>query len=187
MLRIAIASLRCLCRSMTGLAVLTVVTIGPVYAEEASLACRLLQVAELEAALGGKASKTPSGSAQSIPGMMALDQCSVVIVAPGKTGHHPVRISVVTNLPMDGAEAIRNRNTGTAREPQWKVSGARLEQATVGGVMCILAGRPDVASHTTCSIPRGKGYVEVDVISSVESMASIETVRALVQKASTRL
>lgn len=185
MFRIAIASLRCLRRSMTGLAVLTVATIGPVDAQQASSACRLLQVAELEAALGGKASTEPSGSAQSIPGM-ALDECSVVIVAPGKTGHHPVRISVVTNLPMDGGEAIRIRNAGTARESQWKVSGARLEQATVGGVMCILAGRPDVASHTTCSIPRGKGYVEVDVISSVESMASIETVRALVQKASTR-
>jgi len=44
-----------------------------------------------------------------------------------------------------------------------------------------------VASHTVCSIPRGKGYVEVDVIGSVDDLPSIATVGALLQKAMTRL
>jgi len=32
-----------------------------------------------------------------------------------------------------------------------------------GCAICILTGRPSVASHTTCSIPRGAGYVEPDL------------------------
>jgi hypothetical protein len=118
---------------------------------------------------------------------MALDECSVVLSGPGPNRVHTVSIRIVTNLSMDGEQAIRIRNTSTASEPQWKVPGARLEQATGGSAICILAGRPNVASNTTCSIPRGKGYVEVDVTGSVEALASIETVRALAQKAITRL
>jgi hypothetical protein len=116
---------------------------------------------------------------------MTLDECSVVLSEPGSV--HPVHIRIVTNLPMDGAQAIKIRNAGQAREPQWKGAGARLEQATVGNALCILAGRPDVASHTICSIPRGKGYVEMDVVGPVDGLPSIKTVGALVQKAITRL
>jgi hypothetical protein len=164
--------------------VLTAATIGPLTAQQASSACRLLQVAELEAAIGGKASTKPSGSQQTVPGM-TLDECSVVLSGSGPT--HPVSIRIVTNLSMDGAQAIKFRNAGQARESQWKTAGARLEQATVGTALCILAGRPDVASHTICSIPRGEGYVEVDVIGPVDGLPSIKTVGALVQKAITRL
>ena len=88
---------------------------------------------------------------------------------------------------MDGAQAIKIRNAGQAREQQWKVAGARLEQAAVGSALCILSGRPHVASHTICSIPRGNGYVEVDVIGDVDGLPSIETVGTLVEKAITRL
>lgn len=116
---------------------------------------------------------------------MTLDECSVVLSGSGPV--HPVSIRILTNLPMDGAEAIKIRNAGQAREPQWKVAGARLEQATVGRALCILAGRPNVASHTTCSIPRGKGYVELDVVGPVDGLPSIKTVGALVQKAITLL
>ncbi|HRC42583.1 MAG TPA: hypothetical protein PLT27_00910 [Nitrospira sp.] len=163
---------------------LTAATIGPLNAQQPSFACRLLQVAELEAAIGGKASTKPSGSQQAVPGM-TLDECSMVLSGSGPT--HPVSIRIVTNLSMDGAQAIKSRNAGEASEPQWKVAGARLEQATVGSALCILAGRPQVASHTTCSIPRGKGYVEVDVIGPVDGLPSINTVGTLVQKAITRL
>jgi hypothetical protein len=180
----ASASFRCLHRNSAGLVLLTAATIGPLHAQEASSACRLLQVAELEAALGGKASTKPSGSKETVPGM-TLDECSVVLSGPGPV--HPVSIRIVTNLPMDGAEAIKLRNTGEAREPQWKGAGARLEQATVGSALCILAGRPHVASHTICSIPRRKGYVEVDVVGPVDGLPSIKTAGALVQKATTRL
>jgi hypothetical protein len=57
----------------------------------------------------------------------------------------------------------------------------------VGKAICIMTGRPSVASHTICTIPRGKGYVEVDVTSDVKELASIDTVAALVQKAVGRL
>jgi hypothetical protein len=182
--RAASASFRYLRQTTAALAVLTGATIGPLYAQQPSSACRLLQVAELEAALGGKASTKPSGSQQAGPGM-TLDECSVVLSGSGQT--HPVSIRIVTNLSMDGAQAIKIRNLGTAREQQWKTAGARLEQATVGSALCILAGRPDVASHTICTIPRGEGYVEVDVIGPVDGLPSTKTVGALVQKAITRL
>jgi hypothetical protein len=99
----------------------------------------------------------------------------------------PVSIRVVTNLPMDGTEAITIRNRGTASEQQWKVAGARLEQGKVGVAICILTGRPSVASHTICSIPRGRGFVEVDVTRPVDRLSSIATVAALVQRAMSRL
>jgi hypothetical protein len=139
---------------------------------------------ELEAAIGGKASAQPSGSKQAIPGI-TLDECSVVLSGSGPI--HTVSIRIVTNISMDGDQAIKIRNAGQASEPQWKVAGARLEQATVGSALCILAGRPSVASHTICSIPRGEGYVEVDVVGPVDGLPSIATVGALVQKAVTRL
>ena len=173
-----------LCRTGAGLALLTAATIGSTQAQQASSACGLLQVAELEAAIGAKASMKPSGSKQTVPGM-TLDECSVVLSGAGQT--HPVSIRVVSDLGVDGTQAVKFRNAGEAREPQWKTTGARLEQATVGNALCILAGRPNVASHTTCSIPRGEGYVEVDVIGSVDDLPSMATVGALVQKAVSRL
>jgi len=166
------------------LALLTAATVGSTQAQQASSACQLVSVAELQAAIGGKASKEPSGSKQAVPGV-TLDECSVVLSGAGST--HPVSIRIVSNLGMDGAQAIKIRNTGQAREAQWKTTGARLEQSTVGTALCILAGRPDVASHTICSIPRGDGYVEVDVIGSVDELPSMATVGALAQKAVSRL
>ncbi len=152
--------------------------------QQGSSACRLLQVGELEAAIGGKASRAPTGTVQSVLGM-SLHECNVVLVAPGAT--HPVAVRIVTKLGMDGAQAIAIRNTGTASEPQWKSPGARLEQAKVGAALCILTGRPNVASHSTCSVTRGEGYVEVDVIGPVGALPSLITVGALVQKAMARL
>jgi hypothetical protein len=173
-------------RTMTGLAVLIVLVVTPTHAQQPSLACTLLQVVEIESALGGKASTKLSGFSQNVQGM-ALDECSVEISGPGQNGIRRVGISIVKNLPMDGGEAIRTRNAGTAREPQWKGTGARLEEKTVGDAICIMFGRPGVAGHSTCSIPRAKGYAEVDVTASVQEMASLDVVRALVQKAVTRL
>jgi hypothetical protein len=171
---------------IANLAVIAIATTNSVLAQQKSSACGLLQVAELEAAIGGKVSTQPSGSAQNASGM-ALDECSLVLSGPGRTHVHPVSIRVVKDLPMDAGDAIKVRNAGTASEQQWKVKGARLEQATVGGATCILAGRPDVASHTTCSIPRGTGYVEVEVVGSVEELPPMDTVGKLVQKANSRL
>jgi hypothetical protein len=187
MLRRSLAPLASLRPSITGLAVLMLGTIAPLPAQPASASCRLLQVAELEAAIGGKAAGKPSGNAQAVPGTMTLDACNIVLEGPNRTFVHPIVVAVVTNLPMDGHDAVVTRNTGTAREQQWKVAGAKLEQKTVGNAICIMSGRPSVASHTICSIPRGKGYIEVDVTADVKELASIETVAALVQKAVSRL
>ena len=179
--RSILGSLGRLLRALAGLALLATTTVAPARAGEAGSACGLLTVAELEEAIGGKAEKPPSGGKQAIPGAMTLDECSVVLRGTGQP--HPVSLRVDTDLGMDGADAIRARNTGTAMEPQWKTEGARLEQANVGSAICILAGRPSVASHTTCSVPRGKGYVELDVTGSVDELPSMATVGALVQKA----
>jgi hypothetical protein len=186
MCRAVFASSGYLYRTLTGLAVLLVLVVTPAHAQPPSLACKLLQVVEIESALGGKASTKLSGSSQNVQDMV-LDECSVEISGPGQSVFRRVGISIVRNLPMDGGEAIRTRNAGTAREPQWKGTGARLEEKTEGDAICIIAGRPGVVGHSTCSIPRAKGYVEVDVTASVQDMASLDVVRALVQKAVTRL
>jgi hypothetical protein len=169
-----------------GLAVITAAITNRVDGQQKSSACGLLQVAELEAAIGGKVSTQPSGSSQDAGGV-ALDECSLVLSGADRSHVHPVSIRVVKDFPMDGGEAIHTRNAGTAREEQWKVKGARLEQATVGSAVCILAGRPNVASHTTCSVPRGKGYVEVEVIGDVEELIPMATVGKLAEKANSRL
>jgi hypothetical protein len=165
------------------LVVIALFTQLPLRGQQASSACRLIQVGELEAALGGKASTKPTGSVQSVPGM-TLDECTVVLSGTVTT---PVAIRIVSKLGTDGAQAVTIRNTGTARESQWKVAGARLEQAKVGNAICILAGRPNVASHSVCSVPRGEGYVELDVTGPVGALPSLTTVGTLVQKAVSRL
>ena len=166
------------------LTLLAAALVAPLGAQSESSACQLLQVSELEAALGGKVSAQPEGDKQSVPGM-TVDECSLTL--RGSNQVHPVKIVVVSDLSMEGAEAIRIRNAGTAREQQWKVAGARLEQATVGSAICILAGRPSVASSSTCSIPRGKGYLEVEVIGAVDELPSLQTVGELAAKALGRL
>ena len=67
----------------------------PLRGQPASSACRLLQVGELEAAIGGKASTKPTGSFQTVPGM-TLDECSVVLSGSGMT--HPVAVRIVSKL-----------------------------------------------------------------------------------------
>jgi hypothetical protein len=169
-----------------GFALVAVAGFTAPHPSQPSSACKLLQVAEIEAAVGGKASGKASGERQSVPGM-TVDVCTVEIPSPTRKAVHRVELKVITDLPMDGGEAVRIRNRGTAGEQQWKVSGARLAQETVGTAICILTSRPGVAGSTTCSIPRGKGFVEVSVAGSLDEMASIPTVRALVQKAFSRL
>ena len=160
------------------------VLVAPAHAQP-SVACTLLQVGEIESALGGKASTKLSGESQNVPGM-ALDTCSVELAVPGQTGVRKATINIVKDLPMEAGELLRARNGGTAREGQWKGTGVRLEQKTVGNAICIMAGRPGVVGHSICSIPRAKEFVEVDVTAPVQELPSLDTVGALVQKAATR-
>ena len=170
---------------MTGLAATIILVVTPAHSQKPSAACKLLEVAEIESALGGKAAKGPSGASDP---SMALDTCSVEIKVPGKGGNRTVGILIVKNLSMDGAEAVRIRNGARARESQWKVPGARLEERTIGDAICAIYGRPNIASHSTCTIPRGKGYLEVDVTTpALDEVVPMDAVRALVQKAASRL
>ncbi|MFN8574760.1 MAG: hypothetical protein U0132_22085 [Gemmatimonadaceae bacterium] len=152
-------------------------------AQGGSTACKLMQVSELESALRAKATNTPGGEKQSAPGL-TVDECSVVLASANTK--YPVSIRVVSGLGMDGAQALTARNTGTAREAQWKQPGAHLEQTTIGKALCILSGRPNVASHAICSIPKGDGYLELDVTGPVAGLPTLAAVGALVQKASSR-
>jgi hypothetical protein len=165
------------------LVVLVLVTSA--HAQQPSAACKLLQIGEIESAMGGKASTKPSGEIANVG--MVLDTCSVELAVPGQTGVRKVTITIVKDTPMDAGELLRARNGGTAREQQWKGTGARLEQKSVGNAICILAGRPGVVGHSICTIPRAKGYVEVDVTAPVQELPSLDTVGALVQKAVTRM
>src|SRR5207248_652489 len=156
--------------TITGLAALVFAVVTPAHAQ---LACKLLQPAELEStlkewALGGRA--TPFSGAPANSGSTAFDLCNSEIVRPGH-GNLQVRIVIVSNLPMDGGDAIRSRNAESAREGQWKVKGAQFEQKTVGKAICTLSGRPAVAAHSVCAIPRAKGYVEVAVIAPSQKEA----------------
>jgi hypothetical protein len=174
--------------TLTGLAVL-VFLVTPAHAQDSSPACKLLQPAELESALkewalGGKATQFSGSTANS--GGTAFDICRSEIVRPN--GNLQVTVLIVKNLPMDGGDAIRTRNGASAREGQWKVQGAQYEQKTVGNAICTRYGRPGIAAHSVCSIPRASGYVEVDVIAPTQKeMASMDAVGTLVQKANSRL
>ena len=163
------------------LALLAGLASAPLHAQKASSACELLQVAEVEAALGAKALAKPSGTKQATPGMSA-DVCNVNL-----SGHHDVSVQIVTNLGTDGAQLLAIRNKATASEPQWKRAGAKLEQSTVGKAICILSSRPNVASSAVCSIPRGQGYIEVQVTGTLEGLPTLATIAGLVQKANSRL
>ena len=187
MYRLVFASIRYLHRAMTGFAVLVFLVTTPAHAQEPSVvACKLLQLAEIESALGGKATTKLSGVSLNERGI-AMDICSVGIARPATDGRLSVTIKIVKNLPMDGGDHIRLNNTATARQGQWKVKGAQFEEKTVGNAICTLSGRPNVPAHSVCSIPRGRGYVEVEVKSpSQKEMASMDAVRTLVQKAYTR-
>jgi outer membrane translocation and assembly module TamA len=172
--------------SLCGLAAISILLAAPAHAQKPAASCKLLPVAEIEAALGAKAPKGPSGDVQSVPGM-SLDVCSVEVPRQPKVGMHVVRVSIVQGLSADGDTLIRTRNAGEAREKQWTVAGARLEQKTIGKAQCILAARPGIPGHTSCAMPRGNGYVEVDVRAPLQDMIPLETVNALLQKAFSRL
>ena len=166
-------------------ATLSLLSLSPAYNQQASSACKLLQGPEIETALGRKLAATPTEEVQNAPGM-AIDVCTVQLSGPTHPSIRTVTIAIVKDLPMDGLAAIQVRNQGTAREAQWKVTGARLEQKTLGKALCILSGRPNVAGHSICTVPRGKAYVEVDVQASVQELPTMEVVDGLVEKALAR-
>lgn len=173
--------------TMTSFAVLAFLVVAPARAQ---VACKLLQPAEVVSALkewssGGKATAFAGATADS--GGTFYDTCKSEIVRPG-LGNLQVTVVVVKNLPMDGGQGIRIRNAALAREGGRKDKGAQFEEKTVGKSFCTRYGRPSVAAHSVCAIPRGTGYVEVEVIApSLKETPSMDAVGGLVQKANDRL
>lgn len=171
---------------IVGLAVLVLLTVR---SARAQVACTLLQQAELESVLaewasGGKATEF-SGASDDSTGI-GFDTCRSEIVR--EQGNLQIVVVVVTNLPMDGGDAIRVRDAQSAREPQWKVQDAQFAQKSVGQAMCTLSGRPNVPASSVCAIPRDKGYLEVKLIApSLRELPSMDAVATLVQKAFSRL
>jgi hypothetical protein len=154
-----------------------VVLLGiPAHALQPSSACKLLEVAEIESALGGTAKKSPSGANQG-----GMDTCSIEM--PAKGGVRVVTISVAS-IVVDGGGS-RMPSEDWTRKPQWNVLGSR--QKNVGDAVCITSGRPGAVGHSMCNIYRAGRYVEVDVSAPVGELVPMDTVGALVQKAAGRL
>ena len=89
--------------STIALAVLAFATVASAHAQQPSAACKLLQIGEIETAVGAKASTKLTGAIQSVPGM-TLDECGVEIPEPSRKAVHTVSIRIVSNLPVDGGE-----------------------------------------------------------------------------------
>jgi hypothetical protein len=141
-------------------------------AGQAPASCNLLQPAEIEAALGAKPvqfSAVSQGEA---------DLCS------GQVGKLKVVIRVA-----------RRQGDGTAERQGIDAArrmGAQVDVKTEGDLTCSTVIPPASLAHlgfnTTCSILRAGRVVAVEVTApSQQEMASMDTVRGLVQKAVARL
>jgi hypothetical protein len=159
------------------LAVAIVLQIALAHAQQPSSACKLLQVAEIESALGGTVKKTPSGFSQG-----GIDSCTIEM--RGKSGARVITIFIAKDLPTK--PAIRAGNEGLL-EADWKDRGGRLEHKTLGNAACQTNGLPGAPWHSTCILPRGNGYIEVDVRGPVEELVPMETVAALAELLAGRL
>jgi hypothetical protein len=145
-----------------------------VHAQEPSVACKLLQTAEIESALGGKAAKFSGSSAGDTH------------FCRGQVGSLKVLIRVANRLGDSGG-VKEQKGIEIARAQGWKV-----EVKKEGDLTCSTAIPPASAAqtgvNTTCSILRAGKVVAVEVNApSQKEMASMEAVRKLVQKAVTRL
>ena len=119
--RSVFASMGYLHRAMTGFAVLVfLVTTSALAQQPSDVACKLLQPAEIESALGGKTTNKPSGFTFNNRGEV-LSSCSTEM-----TGYRAVTINLIQNLPVDGGLAIRRIVSEVARQEQWKVKGAQF-------------------------------------------------------------
>ncbi|MEW5979100.1 MAG: hypothetical protein AB1898_25170 [Acidobacteriota bacterium] len=149
-------------------------TLTSSYAAEPSAACTLLQPAELESALGGKAARFSGHHLES------ADVCS------GQVGTRKVVIRTAKRQRQDGG-AVERKGIETARR-----MGAQVEIKTEGDLTCSTlippASLPQMGFNTTCSVFRAGKVLAVEVTApSRQDMVPMEAVRSLVQKAATRL
>lgn len=157
-----------------GAAVAVAAAVGPVPADAGQPgSCRLLQPAELESALGGKAAALKSAN----PG--PADACT------GQVGTRTVLVRV--------AERRGDRGAMERQGIEWaRQQGFEVDVKTDGDVTCSTfappAAKAQMGFNTTCSIFRGGRVVAVEVTArSRQEMASMPAVRGLVEKAWSRL
>ena len=136
-------------------------------------ACSLLQPSEIESALGGKAGNFTNNS------MGKTSICN------GQVGTRKVMIRVAERKNANGN--IEKSAVEMLRKQGWKID---IKQD--GNITCSTAIPPDGSEHpgfnTTCSILSNGKVIAVEVRSlSKAEMASMDAVRALAQKAASRL
>jgi hypothetical protein len=136
-------------------------------------ACSLLQSSEMESALGGKA------------GNFTDNSMGKTSICTGQVGTRKVMIRFAERKNANGN--IEKSAVEMLRKQGWKID---VKQD--GNVTCSTAIPPAGSGHTgfntTCSILSNGKVVAVEVTSlSKAEMASMDVVRALAQKAASRL
>ena len=154
-------------------AAFVLLVLNSVHAQEPSVACKLLQTAELESSLGGKTAKSSGYSKGD------THFCTVQV------GSFKVLIRIANRQTSGGA--VEQKGVEIARAKGWKI-----EVKKEGDLTCSTAIPPTSAGqmgvNTTCSILHAGKVVAVEVTApSEKEMASMDTVRKLVQKAGARL
>ncbi|MER3446645.1 MAG: hypothetical protein C4291_07270 [Candidatus Dadabacteria bacterium] len=143
-----------------------------VQAQQPSAACKLLQPAELESALGGKAGKF----ADLGDGSMCYEQIG------------SLKVLIRTGKRQGDEDGVREwRAIELAR-----AQGFQIEVKTDGELTCSTyippASKSQVGFNTTCSILHAGRVIAVEVTApSQKEMASMDVVRKLAQKVFTRL
>jgi hypothetical protein len=169
-------SRECRLAAWAGLAAIVLVTAAglvPVGAGQGG-ACRLLQPSELESALGGKAAGFAPAS------LGPADACT------GQVGTRRVLIRVAERHGDPGG-AMERQGIEAARK-----QGIQVDVKREGDLTCSTMVPPAALArmgfNTTCSIFRGGRVVAVEVTAPTQKeMATMDAVRALVEKAVARL
>jgi hypothetical protein len=156
--------------------------LAPAHAQQPNDACKLLQPAELESALGGKAGKF--GNAASDLASAGFNTQNSPNVCVGQVGSLKV---MIRNAKREGDGTKERKGLEIARSQGWQI-----EVKSEGELTCSSARPPasqvQYGFHTTCSILRAGRVVAVEVTArSQKEMVSMDVVRELVQKAASRL
>jgi len=159
--------------TVVGLAAAVVLVVTSAYAQESPTACTLLQPAELESALGGKA-----GEFSAVGGGQAE-------ICNGQVGQLKIMIRTAKRTRDDDG-AVERKGIEVARK-----MGMLVEGKIDGDMTCsTLVPPPSLAEMgftTGCSILRNGSVVAVEVTArSQKEMVSIDAVGKLVQEAVTR-
>jgi hypothetical protein len=145
-------------------------------------ACKLLQPAELESALGGKVGKLANvGSDLASAGFNTQNSPNV---CSGQVGSLKV---MIRTAKREGDGTKERKGLEIARSQGWQI-----EVKSEGELTCSSAMPPpsqvQYGFNTTCSILRAGRVVAVEVTApSQKEMVSMDAVRKLVQKAASRL